>query len=99
MGWAVPRDAYSCPRSQERNRVSEADEPAQSVFQPNQWPPQLLGWFVPSCPVLVPSLCSGVPQVDSPLPSPHPQPVHLAQVSFVIPAFNSNFTLDLELNQ
>ncbi|XP_027424063.1 disintegrin and metalloproteinase domain-containing protein 11 isoform X2 [Zalophus californianus] len=25
-------------------------------------------------------------------------PVHLAQVSFVIPAFNSNFTLDLELN-
>lgn len=42
---------------------------------------------------------SGIPQVDSPLPSPHPQPVHLAQVSFVIPAFNSNFTLDLELNQ
>ncbi|XP_025773197.1 disintegrin and metalloproteinase domain-containing protein 11 [Puma concolor] len=27
-----------------------------------------------------------------------PRPVHLAQVSFVIPAFNSNFTLDLELN-
>ncbi|OWK14893.1 hypothetical protein Celaphus_00001224 [Cervus elaphus hippelaphus] len=27
------------------------------------------------------------------------EPVHLAQVSFVIPAFNSNFTLDLELNQ
>ncbi|XP_077020258.1 disintegrin and metalloproteinase domain-containing protein 11-like [Tamandua tetradactyla] len=25
-------------------------------------------------------------------------PVHLAQVSFVIPAFNENFTLDLELN-
>nr|XP_019607762.1 PREDICTED: disintegrin and metalloproteinase domain-containing protein 11 [Rhinolophus sinicus] len=25
-------------------------------------------------------------------------PVHLAQVSFVIPAFNTNFTLDLELN-
>ncbi|XP_016057488.1 PREDICTED: disintegrin and metalloproteinase domain-containing protein 11 [Miniopterus natalensis] len=25
-------------------------------------------------------------------------PVHLAQVSFVIPAFDSNFTLDLELN-
>ncbi|XP_060242597.1 disintegrin and metalloproteinase domain-containing protein 11 isoform X1 [Meriones unguiculatus] len=29
---------------------------------------------------------------------PRGTPVHLAQVSFVIPAFNSNFTLDLELN-
>ncbi|KAJ1072458.1 hypothetical protein K5549_021972 [Capra hircus] len=37
--------------------------------------------------------------VDSPSAfPPFPQPVHLAQVSFVIPAFNSNFTLDLELN-
>ncbi|EPY89700.1 a disintegrin and metalloprotease domain 11 isoform 1 preproprotein-like protein [Camelus ferus] len=32
------------------------------------------------------------------LPLPPGKPVHLAQVSFVIPAFNSNFTLDLELN-
>lgn len=37
-------------------------------------------------------------QADSSLLFPR-QPVHLAQVSFVIPAFNSNFTLDLELNQ
>ncbi|EHB09259.1 Disintegrin and metalloproteinase domain-containing protein 11 [Heterocephalus glaber] len=29
---------------------------------------------------------------------PGDPPAHLAQVSFVIPAFNSNFTLDLELN-
>lgn len=42
---------------------------------------------------------SGLPRLTLPLSSPHPQPVHLAQVSFVIPAFNSNFTLDLELNQ
>lgn len=42
---------------------------------------------------------SGLPRLTLPLSSLHPQPVHLAQVSFVIPAFNSNFTLDLELNQ
>lgn len=45
---------------------------------------------------------SGVPypnfMLTSLCPFPH-QPVHLAQVSFVIPAFNSDFTLDLELNQ
>lgn len=40
-----------------------------------------------------------LPQLDSPSAFPPPQPVHLAQVSFVIPAFNTNFTLDLELNQ
>lgn len=42
---------------------------------------------------------SGLPWLTPSLPLPHFQPVHLAQVSFVIPAFNSNFTLDLELNQ
>lgn len=41
---------------------------------------------------------SGVPHSHSGCSSPC-QPVHLAQVSFVIPAFDSNFTLDLELNQ
>lgn len=49
-----------------------------------------------------PQGCSGVPcphmRLTPLCPSPC-QPVHLAQVSFVIPAFNSNFTLDLELNQ
>lgn len=49
-----------------------------------------------------PQVSSGVPHPNfrlTPLcPSPR-QPVHLAQVSFVIPAFNSDFTLDLELNQ
>lgn len=45
---------------------------------------------------------SGVPHSHfrlTPLCSSPCQPVHLAQVSFVIPAFKSNFTLDLELNQ
>lgn len=45
---------------------------------------------------------SGVPHSHlrlTPLCSPPCQPVHLAQVSFVIPAFDSDFTLDLELNQ
>lgn len=45
---------------------------------------------------------SGVPHSHfrlTPLCSSPCQPVHLARVSFVIPAFTSNFTLDLELNQ
>lgn len=49
---------------------------------------------------LIPQFPSlGLPQLTPSLPFPRFQPVHLAQVSFVIPAFNSNFTLDLELNQ
>lgn len=40
------------------------------------------------------------PQLDTRVRQDPPRgtPVHLAQVSFVIPAFDSNFTLDLELN-
>ena len=57
-----------------------------------------LFWGFPDSPI--PQFTpSGFPRLTLPLPSPHPQPVHLAQVSFIIPAFNSNFTLDLELNQ
>lgn len=71
-------------------------------------PTQLLGWALPSPPQGY-SLFQSFPEppfphfrpprVDSPSVVPPLQPVHLAQVSFVIPAFNSNFTLDLELNQ
>lgn len=88
----MPWDAYTCPCPQERNRGSEEDE----LFLAKSMVPLAagLGHPLPSA-----TTCSEVPWVDSPLPSPHPQPVHLAQVSFVIPAFNSNFTLDLELNQ
>lgn len=60
----------------------------ESIFPPDQWYPQL------------PGLGHPLPRLTPLLPSPtFSQPVHLAQVSFVIPAFNSNFTLDLELNQ
>lgn len=92
--WAVPRCAHSPGKGQGL---------VQSIFPPNQWSPQLLDWALPSpcsgVPLIPQFPPSGLPRLTLPLPSPHPQPVHLAQVSFVIPAFNSNFTLDLELNQ
>jgi len=96
------------PPPQERNRVLEEDElggkhlPSKSVVPTaagaGPSPPQgcslYPGFPGPSVPTSRP------PQVNSPSAfPPFSQPVHLAQVSFVIPAFNSNFTLDLELNQ
>lgn len=53
-----------------------------------------LGWRVQGT-----SGAASSPRDLTPLCSRPHQPAHLAQVSFVIPAFNSNFTLDLELNQ
>lgn len=80
---------------QGRNGVSEDKDPREGS-------PQLLEPGCPSPRFLCPSVSPPPPalrlQADSSLPFPN-QPVHLAQVSFVIPAFNSNFTLDLELNQ
>lgn len=104
----MPKDAHACPSTSGKDRVLKEDElggkhlPSKPVVptaaRAGPSPPQgcclYPGFPGPPVPTSRP------PQVDSPSAfPPFPQPVHLAQVSFVIPAFNSNFTLDLELNQ